>query len=230
MSNTKARASAQALRFAATLKAIEASVRLGFIDASDDGSSGAYTADLTMLVTVAGADHAVRYQRSAEGVLSIGLADDCGLLPLYRALAALRDEPEPTDAFLRNWYYGALAPDALPSPAHTFADALRGLLDATADAEMAAFDAERSASAHHVVMLHVPAGRFAEFDAMAADHGLGREGALRRLMFAALRKPSLLDKHETDAGPVALDGVDEEPAPPAESPVDRQEGNGTAAG
>ncbi|WP_175992796.1 hypothetical protein [Burkholderia vietnamiensis] len=230
MSDTKARASAQALRFAATLKAIEASVRLGFIDASDDGSASTYTADLTMLVTVSGTDHAVRYGRSAEGALSIGLADDCGLLPLYRALAALHDEPEPTDAFLRNWYYGHVEPDAMPSPAHTFADALRGLLDATADAEMAAFGAEREASAHHVVMLHVSAARFAEFDALAADHGLGREGALRRLMFAALRNPSLLDEHETDAGPVALDGVDEEPAPPAESPVDRQEGNGTATG
>ncbi|WP_124585910.1 hypothetical protein [Burkholderia contaminans] len=230
MSDTKARASAQALRFAATLKAVEASVRLGFIDASDDGSASTYTADLTMLVTVSGTDHAVRYHRSAEGVLSIGLADDCGLLPLYRALAALHDEPAPADAFLRNWYYGAMPPDVRPSPAHAFVDALRRLLDDTADAEMAAFDAERSASAHHVVMLHVPAGRFAEFDALAADHGLGREGALRRLMFAALRNPSLLEEREADVGPMDDLDVGEEPAPPAESPVDRQEGNGTAAG
>ncbi|HGL6715955.1 hypothetical protein NTJ56_17720 [Burkholderia contaminans] len=228
MSDTKARASAQALRFAATLKAVEASVRLGFIDASDDGAS-TYTADLTMLVTVSGTDHAVRYGRSAEGALSIGLADDCGLLPLYRALAALHDEPAPADAFLRNWYYGAMPPDVRPSPAHAFADALRRLLDDTAGAEMAAFDAERKASAHHVVMLHVSAARFAEFDTLAADHGLGREGALRRLMFAALRNPSLLDERE-EPGPVAFDGMDEEPAPPAESPVDRQEGDQAAAG
>lgn len=218
MSDTKARASAQALRFAATLKAVEASVRLGFIDASDDGSSDAYTADLTMLVTVSGTDHAVRYGRSAEGALSIGLADDCGLLPLYRALAVLHDEPEPTDAFLRNWYYGHVEPDAMPSPARTFADALRRLLDDTAGAEMAAFDAEREASAHHVVMLHVSAARFAEFDAMAADHGLGREGALRRLIDAALRNPSLLDEREADVGPMDDLDVGEEPAPPAESP------------
>ncbi|MDR8731321.1 hypothetical protein [Burkholderia pseudomultivorans] len=218
MSDTKARASAQALRFAATLKAIEASVRLGFIDASDDGSASTYTADLTMLVTVAGSDHAVRYQRSAEGVLSIGLADDCGLLPLYRALAALHDEPAPADAFLLNWYYGNVEPDAPPSAAHAFANTLRRLLDETADAEMAAFDAEREASAHHLVMLHVPATRFAEFDVLAADRGLGREGALRRLIDAALRDPSLLDEREGDAGQMMYDGLDldEEPAPPAE--------------
>ncbi|PJO21670.1 hypothetical protein Y5A_018395 [Burkholderia glumae AU6208] len=200
---------------------------MGFIDTSDDGSSGAYTADLTLLVTVAGVDHAVRYGRSAEGVLSIGLSDDCGLLPLYRSLAGLHDEPAPADAFLRNWYYGALAPDVMPSPAHAFANALRRLLDEIADAEMSAFDAEREASAHHVVMLHVAAARFAEFDAMAADRGLGREGALRRLMFAALRDPSLLDEREAEAEPAAYDGLDagEEPAPPAEPPpTDQQDG------
>ncbi|WP_186264207.1 hypothetical protein [Burkholderia gladioli] len=222
MSDTKARASAQALRFAATLKAVEASVRLGFIDASDDGAASTYTADLTMLVTVSGTDHAVRYHRSADGMLSIGLADACGLLPLYRALAALHDEPEPTDAFLHNWYYGHVEPDAMPSPAHTFADALRRLLDATADAEMAAFDAERSASAHHVVMLHVSAARFAEFDTLAADRGLGREGALRRLIDAALRNPSLLEEREADVGPMDDLDVGEEPAPPAESPPARR--------
>ncbi|MFP6557328.1 hypothetical protein WJ542_03145 [Paraburkholderia sp. B3] len=222
MSDTKARASAQALRFAATLKAVEASVRLGFIDASDDGAASTYIADLTMLVTVAGADHAVRYSRSAEGVLSIGLADDCGLLPLYRELAALHDEPEPTDAFLRNWYYGAMPPDVRPSPAHNFANVVRQLLDRTADAELVAFDAEREAASHHVVLLHVPAGRFADFDAIAADHGLGREGALRRLIDAALRNPSLLDEHE-GPGPVAFDGLDVgEPAPPVEPPPNDQ--------
>ncbi|MBR8384541.1 hypothetical protein KDX26_19275 [Burkholderia cenocepacia] len=70
---------------------------------------------------------------------------------------------------------------------------------------------------------------FAEFDALAADHGLGREGALRRLMFAALRNPSLLDELE-EPGPVAFDGLDDEPAPPAEPPGDRREGDQAAAG
>lgn len=221
---TNARTTAQALRFSAALKAVEASVRLGFIDASDDGA-----ADVTMLVTVASVDHEVRYQR-ADGVLSIGLADACGLLPLYRSLAAMCDEPAPDDTDLRAWYYGAQArPDLVMSPAYNFANVVRQLLDRTADAELVAFDAEREAASHHVVLLHVPAGRFAEFDAIAADHGLGREGALRRLIDAALRNPSLLDEHE-EPGPVAFDGLDEEPAPPAESPVDRQEGNGTATG
>lgn len=226
MNDTKARASAQALRFAATLKAVEASVRVGLIDTSDDGSSGAYTADVTLLVTVEGVDHAVHYGRSADGMLSIGLADDCGLLPLYRSLAALHDEPAPADAFLRNWYYGALAPDVMPSPAHAFANALRRLLDATADAEMAAFDAEREAASHHIILLHVPADRIADFDAIAADHALGREGALRRLMDAALSNPSLLDdRGETE--PTAYDSMDlgDEPAPPIEPPpAGRQEG------
>jgi len=220
MNGTKAHTTAQAMRFAATLKAVEASVRLGFIDAADDG-----TADVAMLVTVSGVDHEVRYQRSGDGVLSIGLADTCGLLPLYRSLAALHDELAPADAFLLNWYYGHLEPDAQPSAALAFANALRRLLDETADVEMTAFDAEREASAHHVVMLHVPATRFAEFDALAADRGLGREGALRRLIDAALRDPSLLDEHEIDAGQVTYDGLDldEEPAPPAE-PNDERDG------
>ncbi|WP_430228300.1 hypothetical protein [Paraburkholderia tropica] len=218
---TNARTTAQALRFSAALKAVEASVRLGFIDASDDGA-----ADVTMLVTVAGVDHEVRYQR-ADGVLSIGLADACGLLPLYRSLAAMCDEPAPDDADLRAWYYGAQArPDLVMSPAYNFANVVRQLLDQTADAELVAFDAEREAASHHVVLLHVPAGRFAEFDAIAADHGLGREGALRRLINAALRNPSLLDEREADAGPMAFDGLDVgEPAPPVEPPPNDRDGS-----
>lgn len=213
MNGTKAHNIAQELRFAAMLKAVEASVRLGFIDGSDDGA-----ADATMLVTVSGVDHAVRYRRR-DGILSIGLADDCGLLPLYRAIAAMCDEPAPNDADLRAWYYGANPRQALlMSPAYNFANLLRKLIDYTVTAELAVWVEDLEAASHHVVMLHVPAACFADFDAIAADHGLSRAGALRRLIDAALRNPSLLDEHE-EPGPVAFDGLDVgEPAPPVEPP------------
>jgi len=218
MNGTKAHNMVQELRFAAALKAVEASVRLGFIDGSDDGS-----ADATMLVTVSSVDHEVRYQRSSDGALSIGLVDSCGLLPLYRALAAMCDEPAPDDADLRAWYYGAQPRPALAmSPAYNFANLVRKLVDYTVAAELAVWVEEREAASHHVVLLHVPAGRFAEFDAIAADHGLGREGALRRLINATLHNPSLLDEHE-EPGPVAFDGLDVgEPAPPVEPPPNDQ--------
>ncbi|MFM0594018.1 hypothetical protein [Paraburkholderia dilworthii] len=202
------RPTAQTLRFAAALKAVEASVRLGYVDTNDDPASDRYVADLTLLVTVAGVDHTVHYQRHDNGVLSIRLLDDSGLEPLFRALLALHDEPAPSDEVVRDWYYGNAGSNGAPSPARRFADGLRGLLDQVADAEMRAFDAEREATNHHVVLLHVNASRLADFDALAADRGLGREGALRRLMFAALRDPSLLDDEHDDG-----------PAPPDEPPT-----------
>lgn len=109
------------------------------------------------------------------------------------------------------------------SPAYNFASLVRQLLDRTAEAELALHDAEREAASHHVVLLHVPAGRFSDFDALAADHGLGREAGLKRLIERALRNPALLDE---PAEP-SIDDLDmgEEPAPPVEPPpVDQRDG------